>query len=133
MHRFLTHLILAGNLGLALSVGGVIYSTGNYLYLSRNAKQIEDIAPGRDVVVEKLQVVLAEHKDRSLIIGELQARHNQNTIIYDVLSKIVTGSQTHALRMSVLWILSGAVFALLMIVIHRIRRQVGRESGDAGT
>lgn len=110
-------------LGVILSTAVAVYSLAGYLALSNSAKAIEILAPGEDMIAPKIETLLAEHENKSLILGELKARYEQNASLHATLTKMAAESKGRAMNETILWAGAGAFFFVLLVFAENLRRR----------
>ena len=114
-------LVIVSSLGMVLSGGATTYTTSQYFALSQVAEGIAVLAPGRDIVTPKLDALLADHKDKNVVLDELKSRREYSAVLQAALSKEVASSKTHALYEMSLWIGAFIFFAVLRIKLKTLR------------
>lgn len=108
-------------LGVILSTAVAVYSLAGYLALSNSAKAI--VAPSEDMIAPKIETLLAEHENKSLILGELKARHEQNASLHATLTKMAAESKGRAMNETILWTGAGTFFFGLLVFAENLRRR----------
>ncbi len=101
-------------LGIILSSGAAIYASTYYLALSHSVVALEALTPREDVMLSKVDTMLAEHKAKDLIIDILRSRYEQNSSLHAAFTKVVAESRKHAMNEAILWVGAGAFFFMLL-------------------
>jgi hypothetical protein len=108
--------------GAILSICATLYTSTQYLVLTQNAKVIEALAPGDDVMSSKIATILQEQTNRELILKELNSRWEHSALLHSVMTKMNTDATKRALNEVFLWVGSCAIFTALLIGFELLRR-----------
>jgi hypothetical protein len=122
MRFSISALSIASCLGVILSAGAAAYTSTHYLALSYSANTLEFLTSSEDVMAPKIEALLAKHENKSLILGELKARYEQNATLRATLAKMVAESKRRAIIEATLWICAGVIFFVFLVRAEKSRR-----------
>jgi hypothetical protein len=90
-------------IGFMLSIGGAVHASNRYLALSQSAKEVELMYPDDDVMARKIEALLGEDKNKSLILGTLHNRHELNVSMHATLREMTAEAKRRAMNELFLW------------------------------
>lgn len=108
--------------GVILSIFATVYTSTRYLALMQNAKIIEALATGDDVMTPRIAAMLQGQKDRDMILSELNSRWKHGALLHSTMTKMNANATKYALAEVYLWVGSCIIFAVLLIGFELHRR-----------
>lgn len=116
-------LTIIGVLGAILSITATVYTAERYLALSQEAKIIEALAPGDDVISPKVAALLHDQEISASIQNELNTRWKHGALLHSALTNTNSNAIKYQLNQLLLWIASCAIFGALLVALEFRRRK----------
>jgi len=93
-----------------------------YLSNSNSGDSISTLIPTKDVVKQKFNSLLLNHKNKKLIVTEMENRYEYNKILQAVITKKIEDSKVYYRDAILLWFVVAIFFSIMGIQLDRIRR-----------
>lgn len=114
---------LVAVIGVIVSATGAAHSAMRYISLSQHLSATQAFAGENSVVSPKLEKLLEQTRAKSLLLGELECRHQVNAALHSILSESVSDSKQHARYDIILWLCVFGLFSLSLIRSKVDRRE----------
>ena len=109
-------------IGFLLSIFSIMYTSMLYLSNSNSGDSISTLIPTKDVVKQKFNSLLLNHKNKKLIVTEMENRYEYNKILQAVITKKIEDSKVYYRDAILLWFVVAIFFSIMGIQLDRIRR-----------
>lgn len=106
---------LVAVVGVIVSAGGVAHSAMRHISLSQHLSATQAFAAKSNGVSPKIEELLEQAHAKSLVLDELEYRHQVNAALRSMLSGSVGDSKQHARCDIILWLCVFGLFSILLI------------------
>jgi hypothetical protein len=120
-------------LGGVLSIGATAFSFMQYLAISYEEKAMHSLKPDvgleHDPVIHKLESLLEGHRAKDVVLKELRSRAEYGESMYAALYRLMSESRERALFGAILWVGTGVIFFLVVLLTESGLRQGRKGKG----